>query len=120
MLVVEDDPTSSMVAGKMLHRLGCRAEFAADGAAAVEAFVPEKYFAILMDMAMPVMDGLVATSRIRELEAQSSAHVPIIALTANVMPGDRERCIAAGMDDFLSKPIKWAELAAMLTRVVRR
>ena len=119
-LVVEDDPTSSMVAGKMLHRLGCRAEFAADGAAAVEAFVPEKYFAILMDMAMPVMDGLVATSRIRELEAQSSAHVPIIALTANVMPGDRERCIAAGMDDFLSKPIKWAELAAMLTRVVRR
>ena len=119
-LVVEDDPTSSMVAGKMLHRLGYRTEFAADGAAAVDAFVPGKYLAILMDMAMPVMDGLVATRTIRELEEQSGSHVPIMALTANVMPGDRERCLAAGMDDFLSKPIKWAELASMLARVAPR
>jgi two-component system sensor histidine kinase/response regulator len=119
-LVVEDDPTSSMVAGKMLHRLGYRTEFAADGAAAVDAFVPGKYLAILMDMAMPVMDGLVATRTIRQLEEQSGSHVPIMALTANVMPGDRERCLASGMDDFLSKPIKWAELATMLARVVPR
>jgi CheY-like chemotaxis protein len=118
--VVEDDLASSMIAGKMLERLGYCTETSADGAAAVEAFVPGKYFAILMDMEMPVMDGLAATRKIRELEAQSGAHVPIIAVTANVMPGDRERCLAAGMDEFISKPIKWAELAAILTRVGRR
>jgi signal transduction histidine kinase/CheY-like chemotaxis protein len=118
--VVEDDLASSMIAGKMLERLGYCAETSADGAAAVEAFVPGKYFAILMDMEMPVMDGLAATRKIRELEAQSGGHVPIIAVTANVMPGDRERCLAAGMDEFISKPIKWAELAAILTRVGRR
>jgi CheY-like chemotaxis protein len=111
-LVVEDDPDNSKLTGKMLQRLGCRAEFAAHGAEAVEAFVPGKYFAILMDMRMPVMDGLAATRKIRELE--SGSRVPIIALTANVMPGDRERCLAAGMDDFLSKPFKKAELAAKL------
>jgi PAS domain S-box-containing protein len=119
-LVVEDDPTSRMVAGKMLQRLGYCTEFSADGAAAVEAFAPAKYVAILMDMAMPVMDGPAATRTIRELEAQSGTHVPIIALTANVMPGDRERCLAAGMDEFLSKPINWAELATMLARVLRQ
>ena len=118
--VVEDDLTSRMLAGKMLEKLGYCTETSADGVAAVEAFVPAKYFAILMDVAMPVMDGLAATRRIRELEAPSGAHVPIIAITANVMPSDRERCLAAGMDEFLSKPIKWAELDAVLTRVGRR
>jgi CheY-like chemotaxis protein len=72
-----------------------------------------------MDMVMPVMDGLAATRRIRELEAESGSHVPIIAITASAMPGDREHCLAAGMDEFLSKPIKWDELAALLTRVGR-
>ena len=67
-----------------------------------------------MDVAMPVMDGLVATGKIREVEAATEFHVPIIAFTANVMPGDRERCLAAGMDDFLTKPFKKAELAAKL------
>ncbi|TSA33963.1 MAG: PAS domain S-box protein [Verrucomicrobiaceae bacterium] len=113
-LVVEDDRTSAVLAGKLLQNLGYRAEFATNGAEAVKAFSPGKFSAILMDMAMPVMDGLETTRNIREIEAPAGCHVPIIALTANVMPGDRERCLAAGMDDFLRKPFKKDELAAKL------
>jgi len=101
-----------ILAGKHLQSLGCRAEFAANGAEAVKAFEPGKFSAILMDMAMPVMNGLEATKIIREHE--SGSRVPIIALTANVMRGDRERCLAAGMDDFLGKPFRKDELAAKL------
>jgi CheY-like chemotaxis protein/nitrogen-specific signal transduction histidine kinase len=115
-LVVEDERTSSMLAGRMLQSLGCRTEFAADGAEALSAFVPGKFSAILMDMAMPVMDGVEATQKIRELE--TGPRVPIIALTANVMPGDRERCLAAGMNDFLSKPFRRAELAGKLKSLI--
>ena len=100
----------------MLHSLGYRAEFAADGFEALTAFVPEKYFAILMDVVMPGMDGIEATKRIRAV--QSASRVPIIALTANVMPGDRELCLAADMDDFLAKPYSKAELAAKLGKIL--
>lgn len=116
MLVVEDDTANSRLAGKMLHSLGYRAEFAADGFEALTAFVPEKYFAILMDVVMPGMDGIEATKRIRAV--QSASRVPIIALTANVMPGDRELCLAADMDDFLAKPYSKAELAAKLGKIL--
>ena len=68
-----------------------------------------------MDLQMPVMNGLEATAKIREAEAATNVHVPIIALTANVMPGDRERCLAAGMDDFLTKPFRKEQLAAKLS-----
>ena len=112
-LVVEDDQDNSTLAGKMLQSLGYRAEFAADGAEAVQAFVPGKFSAILMDVVMPRLNGLEATKKIRQVE--SGSRVPIIALTANVMPGDRELCLAAGMDDFLVKPFKRAELAAKLS-----
>ena len=115
-LVVEDDPENRMLAGKMLRSLGYRAEFAADGGAAVEAFVPGKYVAILMDVVMPGMSGMEATRKIRQLEAKSGSHVPIITLTANVMPGDRDQYLAAGMDEFLSKPFKRGELASVLAR----
>ena len=111
-LVVEDDQENSTLAGKMLQSLGYRAEFAAHGGEAVQAFETGKYFAILMDVVMPVMNGLEATRKIRERETGS--RIPIIALTANAMPGDRERCLAAGMDDFLSKPFKRDELADKL------
>ncbi len=114
-LVAEDDPNSSALAGKMLESLGYRAAFAADGAEAVRAFAPGKFAAILMDMAMPVMDGLESTKNIRS--AETGSRVLIIALTANVMPGDRERCLASGMDGFLSKPFKKADLGAMLAGV---
>ncbi|MEI8313620.1 MAG: ATP-binding protein, partial [Verrucomicrobiota bacterium] len=116
-LVVDDDTASGVVAVKMLQNLGFGAECVSNGAEAVESFVVGKYSAILMDIAMPVMDGLVATRKIREIEAETGFHVPIIAFTANVMPGDRERCIAAGMEDFLAKPFKKNELAAKLAGV---
>jgi PAS domain S-box-containing protein len=118
-LVVDDDQASGVLAGKMLQSLGYRAEFATDGTKAVNAFGPGKYLAILMDVSMAVMGGLEATKKIRELEAAVGCHVPIIALTANVMPGDRERCLAAGMDDFLAKPFKKEELAAKLACVAQ-
>ena len=114
-LVVEDDLPNSELAGKMLASLGYQPEFAFNGLEAVAAFAPGKFFAILMDMQMPVMDGLEATGKIRETEAAGGGHVPIIALTANVMPGDSGRCLAAGMDDFLSKPFKRAGLAEKLS-----
>jgi two-component system, sensor histidine kinase len=113
-LVVEDDPDNSHLAGKMLEALGCRAEFAFNGQEAVEAFRPGKFHAILMDMQMPVLNGLAAAEKIRAIEAEAGSHVPIIALTANVMPGDKDRCLAAGMDDFLPKPFSKAALAARL------
>ena len=111
-LVVEDDHINSILVGKMLLTLGYRAEFAADGAEAVEAFVPGKFFAILMDIRLPVMDGIAATNNIRERE--SGSRVPIIAVTANVMPCDQDHSLAAGMDRFLAKPFKRDELAAAL------
>lgn len=113
-LVVDDDAASGVVAVKMLQNLGYRADFVGNGAEAVATFVPGKYSAILMDIAMPVMDGLAATRKIREIEGPTGHYVPIIAFTANVMPGDRERCLAASMDDFLAKPFKKDELAAKL------
>ncbi|MFA7344501.1 MAG: response regulator [Terrimicrobiaceae bacterium] len=117
-LVVEDDSANSLLAGKMLGAIGYRAAFAANGQEAVDAFEPGKYSAILMDIRMPVMDGLAAAKRIREIEGRSGTHVPIIALTANVMPGDRERCLAAGMGEFLTKPFKKMDLAAALARLL--
>jgi len=119
-LVVEDDQASGVLAGKMLQSLGYRAEFATDGTEAVKAFVPGKYSAVLMDVSMPAMGGLEATAKIREAEVNAGCHVQIIALTANVMHGDRDRCLAAGMDDFLAKPFKKEELAAKLASVAQR
>ena len=88
----------------MLKSIGVRVEFASNGLEAVEAIIPGKYAVIFMDMQMPVMDGLEATKKIRAKEA--ALRIPIIALTANVLPGDIERCLAAGMDDYISKPFK--------------
>jgi len=112
-LVVEDDRVNSKLAGNLLRSLGCRVEFAANGQEAVEACGKGKFAAIFMDMQMPVMDGIEATKAIR-LHENGSGRTPIIALTANVMPGDREHCLAAGMDGFLTKPFKKAEFAAAL------
>ena len=111
-LIVEDDRNSSTLAGKMLQSLGYRVEFAGTGAEAVDAFAPGKYLAIFMDLRMPVMNGFEAVAIIRSRE--SGSRVPIIAFSANVLPGSREVYLAAGMDDCLAKPFKKEDLAAKL------
>jgi CheY-like chemotaxis protein len=116
-LLVEDNPVNREVAVAMLENLGCGIDTAEDGRLAVEAMAAGAYDAVLMDCQMPTMDGLTATGEIRERERMSgAARVPIIALTANAMEGDRERCLAAGMDDFLSKPFTQQQLATLLRR----
>ncbi|MBI2355262.1 MAG: response regulator [Deltaproteobacteria bacterium] len=116
-LVAEDNLVNQDVALFMLRLLGCRAELVGDGVKAVEAASNARYDLIFMDCQMPEMDGFTATRRIRTQEAAEQGprrHVPIIALTANAIAGDRERCLAAGMDDYLSKPFTIDQLRAVL------
>ena len=116
-LLAEDNPVNREVAVAMLKNLGCAIDTAENGRLAVEAVNAGTYDAVLMDCQMPTMDGLTATGEIREREQTSgAARLPIIALTANAMEGDRERCLAAGMDDFLSKPFTQQQLAILLRR----
>jgi two-component system, sensor histidine kinase and response regulator len=116
-LLVEDNPVNREVAVGMLESLGCVAHAAENGWLALEAINNDAYDAVLMDCQMPVMDGLTATTELRRREQNAGgARLPIIALTANTMEGDRERCLAAGMDDFLSKPFSQQQLAALLKR----
>ena len=114
-LVAEDNPVNQRVAVRMLERLGLGADVAADGREAVQSFGRQPYAAILMDCQMPELDGFEATARIRAREG-TSRHTPIIAMTASAMRGDRERCLAAGMDDYVSKPITIDGLRAVLER----
>jgi signal transduction histidine kinase/DNA-binding response OmpR family regulator/HPt (histidine-containing phosphotransfer) domain-containing protein len=116
-LLVEDNPVNREVAVAMLENLGCAAEAAENGWLAIEAMAASTYDAVLMDCQMPIMDGLTAAGEIRRREMTSgAARVPIIALTANAMEGERERCLGAGMDDFLSKPFTQQQLATLLRR----
>ena len=100
----------------MLERLGCRVDAVADGREALDAFARVAYDVVLMDVQMPEMDGFTATAEIRARERGAGRRVPVIAMTAHAMTEDRERCIAAGMDDYLSKPVKADALRAMLSR----
>jgi CheY-like chemotaxis protein len=111
-LVVEDNPTNQKVIVLRLQKLGCRADVAQNGREAVDASASVPYDVILMDCQMPVMDGFEATAHIRR---RGGRRVPIIALTANAMEEDRERCLQAGMDDYLSKPVRSQELSEKLS-----
>jgi CheY-like chemotaxis protein len=114
-LVVEDNIVNQKVAVRMLEKLGCRVDVVANGLEAVQASAVIAYSCIFMDCQMPEMDGFEATSAIRERELGSEGPgVPIIAMTANVMQGDRERCLAAGMNGYVGKPVKHSDLAVML------
>ncbi len=114
-LVVEDNIVNQRLAARLLQKLGCSVDVAADGGEAVEMAARISYDAILMDCQMPEMDGYEATAQIRNNEF-GGRRVPIIALTANAMQDDREKCLRAGMDDYLSKPVRPQDLAATLKR----
>jgi two-component system, sensor histidine kinase and response regulator len=119
-LLVEDNVVNQLVAREMLSGLGCRVEVAGNGREALEALAASRFDAVLMDCQMPEMDGYQATRAIRESEhATVSARLPIIALTANALDGDRDRCMEAGMDDYLAKPFKRDQLARVLTRYLQ-
>jgi two-component system sensor histidine kinase/response regulator len=124
-LLAEDNLVNQKLVVKMLEKRGHRVVVAPNGRKAVDAFKAEYFDLILMDVQMPEMDGLEATARIREREAELATrdlqpgthNIPIIALTAHAMKGDREKCIGAGMDDYVTKPIKADELFAVIEKL---
>ncbi|HTX23857.1 MAG TPA: PAS domain-containing protein [Steroidobacteraceae bacterium] len=114
-LLVEDNLINQKVAKSILERLGCEVTLAGNGLEAVHAFAQGRFELVLLDLQMPLMDGYAATSCIRKLE-QGRPRTPIVALTASAMTGQRERCVEAGMDDLLTKPLDLGRLQAMLDR----
>ena len=115
-LVVEDNVVNQRVTLLLLQKLGYRCEVAVNGLEALAALQSRLFDLVLMDCHMPDMDGYQATARIRERERKIGAHIPIIAMTANAMEQDRERCLEAGMDDYISKPVDIKRLSAVLEK----
>ena len=116
-LVAEDSPVNQIVAVRALERCGCRVQVAADGREALRALATRRYDAVLMDCQMPEMDGYQATAQLRRLEL-GAQHTPVIAMTAYAMKGDLEKCLEAGMDDYISKPMRYQALVDTLRRWV--
>lgn len=114
-LLTEDDPINQLVAVNMLKRLGHTVTIAGNGQIALDHLREGPFDLVLMDVQMPVMDGFTAVAEIRKREADTGRHTPVIAMTAHALTGDRERCLAAGMDDYLSKPIRAGALAEKLS-----
>jgi len=119
-LVAEDNAVNQRLATRLLEKRGHRVTVTANGREAVEAVAKQSFDLVLMDIQMPEMDGFEATAAIRQREKHNGAHIPIVALTAHAMKGDRERCLAAGMDDYLSKPIRSQELDDLLQTYLAR
>jgi signal transduction histidine kinase/ActR/RegA family two-component response regulator len=117
-LVAEDNPVNQRVATAMLRRRGHTVTIAANGADAVRLVTEQHFDLIFMDVQMPELDGLEATQAIRRAEAGTARHLPIIAMTAHAMNGDRERCLAAGMDDYLTKPVSIAGIDRVLAALI--
>ena len=119
-LLVEDNPVNQRLATRMLEKRGHRVVLAGNGREALEALEKASFDLVLMDVQMPEMDGFQATAAIREKEMGTATHLPVIALTAHAIKGDRERCLAAGMDGYLTKPIKPRELDDVLESYLAR
>ena len=119
-LVVEDNLLNQKVVCASLKKMGFIPDVAENGSVAIEKYISNHYDLIIMDIQMPVMDGLEATLKIREIENSdiNRKRIPIVALTANAMKEDREKCIAIGMDDYMSKPFKFNELSSILARIL--
>ncbi|HEX2978630.1 MAG TPA: response regulator, partial [Anaerolineaceae bacterium] len=117
-LLAEDHPTNRRLAILQLHKMGFNIDTVPDGRQAVERVLHggKAYSLVLMDCRMPEMDGFEATRIIREAELSTGLHVPIVAMTANAVQGDREACLAAGMDDYISKPVRFEDLKKTLAR----
>ncbi len=118
LLLVEDNAINQKVARYMLEKAGYHVTTASNGKKALELHRGDSFDLVLMDVQMPELNGLEASSRIRRREVESGIHIPIIALTAHAMKGDRERCIEAGMDDYITKPLKANELLAKIHRLL--
>jgi CheY-like chemotaxis protein len=118
-LVVEDNAINQKLASRMLEKFGCRVDVVANGLEAIEAIGRITYGCVFMDCQMLEMDGFEATRAIRQREARTGAHIPIVAMVANAMESDREQCLAAGMDDYVSKPVQPAELRATLQKWIQ-
>jgi CheY-like chemotaxis protein len=119
-LVAEDNTVNQKLAKAMLTRLGHDCVLTADGREAIAEWSAGGYDVVFMDVQMPELDGFDATREIRRLEAGSGGRVPIVAMTAHAMPGDRERCLGAGMDDYVTKPISLTEIARVLSAIQAR
>jgi CheY-like chemotaxis protein len=116
LLIVEDDEINRMVMGKIAIKKGWEVLLAENGKVAVDFYQTREFEVIIMDCQMPLLDGFKATQTIRQLESNSSTHIPIIALTANTLEGDREKCLNAGMDDYLTKPIETNEFYTIVEK----
>jgi CheY-like chemotaxis protein len=118
-LVVEDNAVNRKVATRLLERQGHRVSLAGNGLEALSAleFSNWQFDLVLMDVQMPEMDGLEATRELRKREIARGTHIPVVALTAHAMDRDRERCLAAGVDDYLPKPIRMDELTHIISRL---
>ena len=114
--MAEDNAVNRKLALLMLGKEGYTAASVENGKDAVQALREDVFDLVLMDVQMPVMDGVEATRKIREMEEKTGRHVPIVALTANAMKGDRERYLEAGMDDYMTKPFKWELLRQVIER----
>lgn len=117
-LLAEDNPVNQRLATRLLEKRGHRVAVACNGQEALEALEKETFDLVLMDVQMPEMDGFQATTLLREKEKKQGVHLPVVALTAHVMKGDRERCLASGMDDFLPKPIHPRDLDELLDKYI--
>ena len=116
-LVADDSPVNQDVASGLLELRGHKVDVVSSGREAIEALKRQSYDVVFMDIEMPDLDGMAATAAIREMEETSGMHTPIIAMTAHALKGFRERCLEAGMDDYISKPIQPQELFQSLQTI---